>query len=674
MKLIAPSAAVAITLALCIGSTAGAAVTVSAVRETQKIRPTDPPPPAASSISLSCAKNEFCAFQIAVSAPAGAAATVTDVSLGDLAGPCATTLSAASSSMVYREGFLDITTVSNTAGVTGQWPDPLVPKVDAFFGETRNAFPAQIAAGQTQAFWVELLIPNGQAPGTYNGSVTITSSAASPVTISVSIQVRAFALPSTSSLGSAYGFEWDGPCLGHFGGYGGPNCDDKGLEAINALYFQDALNHRLTISALVYAGPITNGQGSWTTFDTLYGPFLDGTALTGKGKLQGAKITSIQYTGDQVSASYAAWAAHFKAKGWFDRVFDYTCDEPPSGCAWTDIPTRAAIVHGGDPQFRTLTTTTIQAAQKNGVLSSLDILVPIINQMFGGKYDAYPGDQRANYSTFLQGPNKLLWMYQSCEPSSTCSNGSVGTDTTWPTMFIDESAISNRMMQWMDFKYQVSAELYYDTTGAMSSTSRDAWKTQYEFGNNGDGSIWYPGKPTVIGGTHDIPVESFRMKMLREGMQDYEYLNLLTKLGDGAFAQTELAKVVTAANSFTPDPGVLDQARVDMAQEIEKDLASMDGGSGGVAGACDGGAAAATDGSAAMDAAMGADGGATDDGGPGGLGGADGSVPSGAKSGSSSGCGCTLAGQASPFRWGLVGAALLSVALAGRRARRARRP
>ena len=261
------SAAVAGTLALCIGGAAGAAVTVSALRETQKIRPTDPPPPAQSSISLSCAQNEFCAFQIAVSTPAGAPASVTDVSMDDLAGPCATTLSAASSSMVYREGFLDITTPSNTAGLTGQWPDPMIPKVDAFFGETRNAFPAQIAAGQTQAFWVELLIPSEQAPGTYNGSVTVTPSGASPVKVAVSIQVRAFALPSTSSLGSAYGFEWDGPCLGHFGGYGGPNCDDKGLEAINALYFQDALNHRLTISALVYAPPVTNGQGSWTTFD-----------------------------------------------------------------------------------------------------------------------------------------------------------------------------------------------------------------------------------------------------------------------------------------------------------------------------------------------------------------------------------------------------------------------
>jgi MYXO-CTERM domain-containing protein len=647
------AAATTLAAALSVAPAVHAATVVSAVRETQKIRPTDPAPTAQSSIALSCARNEFCAFQIAVTAPSGAALTVSDVALGDLASPCATTITGASA-LVYREGFLDVTTPSNSAGTTGQWPDPLIPKVDAFYGETRNAFPAQIAAGQTQGFWVEMLIPTDQPAGTYAGSATVTNADATTAEISVSIQVRDFTLPSTSSLGSVYGFDWDGPCQGHFGGYGGASCDDAQLEALNALYFRDALNHRITISSLVYAPPITNGQGDFTTFDTLYGPFLDGTALTGKNALVGAKITAITYSGDQVAASYAAWATHFKAKGWFDRVFDYTCDEPPNGCAWTDIPTRAAIVHMGDPDFRTLTTTSIQAATQNGVLSSIDILVPIINYMDGAQDDPYPGDQRASYDTFLQGANSLLWMYQSCEPSSSCSNGDVDGAVGWPTMFIDESAISNRMMQWMEFKYQVSADLYYDTTQAMDT--QDAWTSQYEFGNNGDGSIWYPGKPSVIGGTHDIPVESIRMKMLREGMQDYEYLNLLTTLGDGAFAQTELAKVVTSAGSFASDPSVLEGARLEMAAEIEKDVAMLV--DGGVNEACDGGATTPGDGGSGGDASSGgADGSVAD----------SGTSTNDASGGSNGGCGCRAANRAPSPSGGLIALAVAVGAVARRR-------
>jgi hypothetical protein len=315
---------------LALAFDAQAALTVSAVRDTQKIRPDDPPPPAQSSIALSCAQNEFCAFQIAASA-SGAADTVSDITVGDLSGPSGQKL-AGSSALVYREGFLTITTTSNAAGLTGRWPDPLIPKVDEFFGETRNAFPASIAAGQTQGFWIELHVPDGQAAGMYTGSATVTS-AGGTAQVAVSIHVRGFSLPSTSSLASAYGFDWDGPCVGHFGGYGPPNCDDAGLEAINDLYFRDALNHRITISELVYAPPISKGMGSWTSFDMLYGPYLNGTVLTGATKLAGAKITTIKYTGDQVAASYTAWASHAKTNGWFDRVFDYTCDEPSNGCA-----------------------------------------------------------------------------------------------------------------------------------------------------------------------------------------------------------------------------------------------------------------------------------------------------------------------------------------------------
>ncbi len=215
-------------------------------------------------------------------------------------------------------------------------------------------------------------------------------------------------------------------------------------------------------------------------------------------------------------------------------------------------------------------------------------------------------------------------------------------------MFIDEAAITNRVMQWMDFEYQVSAELYYDTTYAMSSLP-DAWKSQYEFGNNGDGSIWYPGKPSVIGGTHDIPVESFRMKMLREGMQDYEYLNLLTKLGDGAFAQQELAKVTQGA-SITMDPGVLDQARLDMADEIEKDMGSSTGSGGATAGSGGATGSGATTGSGA----------APGSGGAGGSGGSDG--------GKGKSCACRSAPAETPDAW-LLGVIPLAAAWARRRRR-----
>jgi hypothetical protein len=141
-----PWLAVVLAAAAAVPGSADATMSVNAVRDTQKIRPTDPPPPSQGSISLSCAQNEFCAFQIAVTA-LDASVTVTDLSASDLVEPGGEKLSG-SSALIYREGFLNISTISNSAGLTGLWPDPLIPKVDDFYQETRNAFPAADGGGR----------------------------------------------------------------------------------------------------------------------------------------------------------------------------------------------------------------------------------------------------------------------------------------------------------------------------------------------------------------------------------------------------------------------------------------------------------------------------------------------------------------------------------------------
>jgi hypothetical protein len=92
-------------------------------------------------------------------------------------------------------------------------------------------------------------------------------------------------------------------------------------------------------------------------------------------------------------------------------------------------------------------------------------------------------------------------------------------------------------MQWMLFKYDATGELYWDTTWAYVTKS-DPWVSQWDFTGNGDGTLFYPGTPAKIGGATHIPVASIRLKMIREGMEDYEYLRLVAEHGDPAFAKS----------------------------------------------------------------------------------------------------------------------------------------
>jgi uncharacterized protein (TIGR03382 family) len=84
----------------------------------------------------------------------------------------------------------------------------------------------------------------------------------------------------------------------------------------------------------------------------------------------------------------------------------------------------------------------------------------------------------------------------------------------------------------------VTGELYYETTQAYDyAAGREPWTNQWAYGGNGDGTFFYPGTPAAIGGQTDIPVASLRLKLLREGMEDFEYLKALSDAGEPTLAK-----------------------------------------------------------------------------------------------------------------------------------------
>ncbi len=549
-------------VALLSSAVAFGQVSVGVVESTLKVRPTQAPGAMTSSANLVAAANEFEPFQIVVQGgAAGANAVMATASA--LTGPSGTL--PASQVRLYRMGYVNVTTRSNVEGDTGLWPDPLVPDVDHLYGEQRNAFPFNVPAGQNRVIFVDVFVPRGTPAGAYSGTVTVTASGTGHV-VPVQLTVLPFELPSTSSLPSTFGIGWNAACVAHHGSYNGCG-QDAGIRAMNGLYTRFMLDHRIT-AEFVYTGPSASGAGfNWAnTFDNHYSPLIEGTE---QGLLlDGAKATSVRYRWTETQARFDAWAQHFRQKGWLDRTYHYTCDEPPATCAWSDIAPLAAQVHAADPQMRTLVTTNIHEVTTRGLVGAIDILVPVVNHMHdrGGSHG---GNQRQKYDAFLAaGPTKELWWYQSCM-SHGC--GSMGGNNTvgWPSYMIDVSGTQNRAMEWLTFKYDIQGELYWDTTFMLN----DAWNSQFAFGGNGDGTLLYPGRPSQIGGTTHIPVASYRLKMIREGMEDYEYLRKLHQLGDGAFARSIVDGLFPTAYAANQPAGRLHEARGLLASRLAALLA-----------------------------------------------------------------------------------------------------
>jgi len=263
-----------------------------------------------------------------------------------------------------------------------------------------------------------------------------------------------------------------------------------------------------------------------------------------------------------VAPVISAWSNHFKQKGWTSTtLFDYVCDEPPLTCQWSDIPGRVSQVRAGDSSMPTLVTTTTWDAQSHGV-SGIDLFVPVVNYVEGKPGSAQAGNQRAKF-----GAN--TWWYQSCM-SFGCRGVGGGLDgsgeTGWPTYAVDSDATRNRAMEWMSFTYDMTGELYYEVT--MSYFNGDPWVSQSAFGGTGDGTLFYPGTPAKIGGQTEIPVESLRLKGIRDGMEDYELLNLAKTLGVGAQAKAIAAGVFPKTYQATASAAALDSARAELAALI----------------------------------------------------------------------------------------------------------
>jgi len=508
--------AIAVTLLACAPERAPAQQVWTALA-TEKIRPAATAR-ADRSARISAARNEFEAFQVVVTGPAtGVRATASDLS-----GP-----GTIDGVRLFREGLVNLRYPSALDGATGWWPDALVPDVDEVAGERRNAFPFDVPAGESRVIWVEVYVPAGAVAGEYAGSVTVTWTGGS-VDVPVALTVWPFRLPSTASLASAFQLTYGGLPSAH-------GVSGDAFATLRARYGAFALDHRISLSS--------HDDGQWNDlshFEAVYGGLMNGTAPT---QLPGAEQTSVAYQGRTEEAPLSTWASFYRARGWLDQLFHYTCDEPPLTCAWSSIPTAAATVHAADPELRTLVTTDIDHATANGVLSSIDVLVPVVNYMEDRPGTSRAGNQRAKYDAFLAGSSRrALWLYQSCMSHGCGGTVDMGSPsesdqyfTGWPSYVIDASAVRNRAMQWLAFRYDVAGELYYETVQAFSGG--DPWTDQWRFSGNGDGTLFYPGTPTKIGGTTHVPVASIRLKMIREGMEDYEYLKLLVDAGDGALAR-----------------------------------------------------------------------------------------------------------------------------------------
>lgn len=370
--------------------------------------------------------------------------------------------------------------------------------------------------------------------------------------IAVTLVVRNFELNSTSSLRTFLSASVGQMCIAHGDSAGGgcPNATEVHLW--NRLYGHLFLDHRVTISLSDHAP--TTGQ-----YANDYGAFLSGTEFPSGQRLQGATPTTIvfpwwnpQDTQPTFTTNLSNWKSVLAANNnWPGFSFHYAkfwtfdgsgqvvvLDEPHSNPAdWNSpgfIVDQGTWAHALDPNFPVLVTANAtNYANATANPPAVNILSPLVDEMDVKIASTllYQGNHRPDYDPLLNAKmGNQLWMYQSCD-SHGCGDNQNPNAINYPNVMVDATAVQNRAEPWMHFIYgNTGGMLYYDVAARLAN----AWDADGLFlsGGNGDGTLAYPGTPVAvpggssvgIGGMTHIPLASIRLKMIREGLEDYEYL------------------------------------------------------------------------------------------------------------------------------------------------------
>ncbi len=471
-------------------------------------------------INLSAARNEDQSFQIVTNGASNGLSNV-NVKISDLEGQGGGVIPQTSFTL-YREKYVNVSSSSpNWGGANkpkgaGWYPDALIPFTDPetgkpLSGATLTAVPFNVKAGNNQPIWVDLLVPQDAKPGQYAGAYTVTSDQGE-FTGRISVTVWNFSLPTTPSLKSAFLFSHAGT-----------------VEAQ-----QELLRNKISPSATPASQmPLMKGRGLNAT-DT--GPFSG--ADVGNCKMAPAPSVS-----------------EFKSRTAGQQpgvlLYDYSADEI-GHCSnlYPTIKQWANNMHqAGISNLVSISPNPGLYSDGSGTgRSAVDIwvLLPVMYNNAKTEVDHVlkKGDSVWSYNTLVQDAYSPKWEID-FDP----------VDFRIQPGFINQSLNLTGMLYWRIDRWTSDPWNNVNNTGAFSSANYP-----------GEGMLVYPGQQVGVKGV----VASMRLKWLRDGVEDYEYIQILKNLGKEDVALQIARSVGPDWTHWTRDAGAIESARQQLGQAINQ--------------------------------------------------------------------------------------------------------
>jgi len=486
---------------------------------------------------------------------------------------------------IRRVGYVHVTQPTDDSGCRAWWPDPLLPQDSA---------GCTVAAGENQPFRVRVKPPKGTPKGIYRGTLAVTS-ARGTQEIPLEVEVFGFTLPDTMTCETAFGFStWE-----VFRYHGLKDIAqkrqvlDKYLRMLSdnhiSPYDPAPLDHWSVKWKGIKENPRTaTPVFDWTAWDAAmekaFNEYHFTTMRFGVAGLGGGTFharTDPSFMGYPATneiyhvlmAKYLGGIeAHLREKGWLDKIYIYWFDEPdPRDYEFVMNGFRTLKRYA--PGLRRMLTEQPEAE----LLGGPNLWCPLTPHL-------HTSDEPA-----CRAAGDRFWWYVCCGPKA-----------PYVTEFIDHPGVEMRLWSWQTWKEDVHGLLIWATTYWTSGAAYpDAPQNPYEDPmswtsgystpkgvkrpwGNGDGRLVYPplaaadGRPAAP--VLDDPVPTFRLEMLGDGIEDYEYFAMLKRRLAMATPEQKakyahLLKVpetvTKTMTEFSIDPTPIEEHRVKLARALE---------------------------------------------------------------------------------------------------------
>lgn len=420
---------------------------------------------------------------------------------------------------VYNEKYINVSrNFENNGAPTGMYPDALLPfEIAKEYGENK------IKAGENQGIYLTFYIPYTQEEGIYTGNITLSVGGKS-IEIGVALTVLSLEMSEICHTKNVFLTTW-----------GFENGELNSSQEMMDAYTDKLIEYRLAPDVIVKDTSHSADDIEYYTdkaFEYMQNKRCSNISIPYSELHSGTQVTFDQNITRAYFESYARKSIeeHYNM---FEKsvVYFHMIDEPDDNgihdrCKQV-LQTYRALVDSiaadvltwetGDKEF----------------LAELAQSIADVPCLVTSKYNQDFADTGAatfcpTVNQYDTEENRALYADQNEQYWYTC----ISPRVPYPTLHLEDTLVSARLMPWMQAEYNVVGNLYWATNlyAAFDNMTGTYQGLDDYFSNpertprvNGDGFLFYPGGQ--YGMTE--PIVSMRLEALRDGFEEYELLYAL---------------------------------------------------------------------------------------------------------------------------------------------------